>query len=216
MTMTAATDPAHAAADAALSVAALTLTRLPDFLAFFDHERGAAFADNPQWAKCYCHYYHVPKMVPWSGFDAAANRTAMTARIAVGEMEGWLAYAAGAVVGWLNAQPLHKLPYCWVRMGVERPTLDLPSHEAAAIVCFVIAPAWRRRGVARALLHAALTGLAARGVRRAYAFPFEAGSDTAPTAHYHGPKTLFEEAGFVSVTSTASVTLMTRELARAA
>ena len=30
------------------------------YLAFFDHERGPAFADNPEWAKCYCHYYEVP------------------------------------------------------------------------------------------------------------------------------------------------------------
>jgi hypothetical protein len=34
-----------------------------DFLRFFDHERGVAFADNAQWAKCYCHYYQVPKSI---------------------------------------------------------------------------------------------------------------------------------------------------------
>ena len=26
------------------------------YLAFFDHERGPAFADNPEWAKGCCHY----------------------------------------------------------------------------------------------------------------------------------------------------------------
>ena len=55
-----------------------------DFLHFFDHERGLAFADNPDWAKCYCHYYHVPKTMPWASFSAQSNRDAMEARIAVG------------------------------------------------------------------------------------------------------------------------------------
>jgi hypothetical protein len=42
-----------------------------DFLRFFDHERGVAFADNPQWAKCYCHY-NDEHTLPRS--DAAASR----------------------------------------------------------------------------------------------------------------------------------------------
>ena len=205
------TEPKHRADDAGFAVAPLTPARLGDFLAFFDHERGAAFADNPRWAKCYCHFYHVPAGIAWEGFDAKANRTAMTARIAVGEMEGFLAYAGSEVVGWLNAQPLHKLPHCWTRMGVERPAMEIPAHDAAAIVCFVIAPGYRRRGVARALLQGALASLAARGLSRVYAFPFDAGSDNAPTAHYHGPRTLFEAEGFVSVSATVSLTLMCKE-----
>lgn len=202
----------HPADGAGLAVAPLTPARLGDFLAFFDHERGTAFTDNPRWAKCYCHFYQVPKTIAWEGFDATANRIAMTARIAVGEMEGFLAYAGGAVVGWLNAQPLHKLPHCWARMGVERPAMAIPAHDAAAVVCFVIAPGSRRRGVARALLQGALASLESRGLRRVYAFPFEAGSDTAPTAHYHGPKALFEAEGFVPVASAESLTLMCKDL----
>jgi hypothetical protein len=82
-----------------------------DFLRFFDHERGVAFADNPQWAKCYCHYYQVPKSIRWASLSAPQNRTGMQARIEVGEMEGLLAYESGEVVGWVNAQPRHKLPH---------------------------------------------------------------------------------------------------------
>lgn len=183
------------------------------WLRFFDHERGPAFADNPQWAKCYCHYYHVPKSMDWEAFDATANRTAMTARIDVGEMEGFLACAGDEVVGWLNAQPLHKLPHCRGRLGVAPPPSTLPAAETAAIVCFVIAPAWRRRGVARALLHGALASLGARGVRRVFAFPFTAAGDAAPTAHYHGPETLFQEAGFLPIATGPGLTVMARELA---
>ena len=195
-----------------IDVRPLTPARRQDFLDFFDHERGAAFADNPEWARCYCHFYHVPKVMDWRAFTASENRVAMDARIAVGEMEGFLAYAAGEVVGWVNAQPLAKLPHCWDRMGVGRPATDIPPDAAAAIVCFVIAPAWRRRGVARALLEGALASFTARGIRRVYAFPFNAGDDQAPTAHYHGPATLFAACAFVPLQSTPNLTMVVREL----
>src|SRR5262252_1510228 len=146
-----------------VAVERLTPARRDDFLAFFDHERGPAFADNPGWAKCYCHFYHVPKPIVWNSLDADANRTAMTARIEAAEMEGFLAYSKRDVVGWLNAQPYSKLPHCAARMGIAAPKLPVAPHMAAAIVCFVIAPGWRRRGVARALLAGALESFAKRG-----------------------------------------------------
>ena len=122
-----------------LRVQRLTPARREDFLRFFDHERGAAFSDNPEWARCYCNFHEVPKGLPWDDFTAEQNRTAMAARIDVGEMEGFLAYAGDEVVGWLNAQPRHKLPHCWRRLGVEARKADVPDAFAALIVCFVVA-----------------------------------------------------------------------------
>lgn len=196
-----------------ITVLRLDAARRDDFLGFFDHERGPAFADNPGWAKCYCHFYQVPKAIRWPSLDAAANRTAMTARIEASEMEGFLAYAGGEVVGWLNAQPYAKLPHCAARMGIAPPPLPVPAHEAAAIVCFVIAPGWRRRGVARALLEGALASFAARGLRIVDAFPFKAGASTAPADHYHGPPALFREAGFAVLAEHARLTVMRKHLA---
>ena len=198
---------------AAIDVVRLTPARRDDFLRFFDHERGAAFADNPQWAKCYCHYYHVPKAIEWSTLDGPANHRAMTARIDVAEMEGFLAYAGGEVVGWLNAQPRHKLPHACARLGVAPPELNVPAHEAAAIVCFVVAPPWRRRGVATALLDGALASFAARGIRVVDAYPWKAGDSTTPTDHYHGPLSLFLAAGFVAVREENDLTIVRRHLA---
>ena len=197
----------------AVRIEPLTPSRRDDYLRFFDHERGAAFADNPEWAKCYCHYYHVPSTMDWGSFDAAANRVAISSRIDVGEMEGFLAYAGDDVVGWVNAQPLNKLPHCWARMAIEPPESTLPAWDVAAVVCFVIAPAWRRRGVARALLEGALASFATRGIRRVYAFPFRrAEGDDRPTAHYHGPEGIFAQCGFVEMHSTDALRVMCRDL----
>lgn len=199
--------------DAQVTVERLTPARRDDFLRFFDHQRGPAFADNPEWAKCYCHYYELPKAIAWDSLDGPANRTAMAARIDVGEMEGFLAYAGGDVVGWLNGQPYAKLSQACARLAVAPPELDVPPHEAAALVCFVIAPQWRRRGVARALLEGALASFAARGIRVVDAFPWKVGDSTAASDHYHGPPSLFTAAGFTAIRDDDKLTVVRKRLA---
>ncbi len=199
----------------ALRVERLTSARRDDYLRFFDHERGAAFTDNPEWARCYCHFYEVPKALPWADFSAEQNRTAMAARIDAGEMEGFIAYAGDEVVGWLNAQPRHKLIHCWQRLGVEPTPLDVPPAEAAVIVCFVVAAQWRRRGVASALLDGALASFALRAIRIVDAFPFRSEPSVVPADHYHGPASLFRAAGFEAIGETADVTIVRKRLVAA-
>jgi ribosomal protein S18 acetylase RimI-like enzyme len=196
-----------------LRIERLTPARRDDYLSFFDHERGPAFADNPEWATCYCHYYQVPPALTWKDFDGPANRTAMTARIATSEMEGYLAYAGDEVVGWMNAQPYSKLRHACTRMRIADPPLPVAPHEAAAIVCFVIAPARRRQGIARALLAAGLTSLAARGIALVDAFPWNVSPDDTKAAdHYHGTLSMFTDAGFVAIATHENVTVVRKTL----
>jgi len=221
----------------AITVERLSPATADDYLAFFDHERGAAFSDNPEWARCYCQFYRVPRALDWQAFTGAQNRIAAAASIACGEAEGYLAKwtgippdarvpagggAPGAAqrapaetVGWLHAAPRHKLPHCFERLRVEPPPIDVPPQDAAVIVCFVVAPAWRRRGVAAALLDGALADLAARGVALVDAFPFKAGDSAAATDHYHGPGSLFASRGFVPIAETADVVVVRKTLATA-
>lgn len=213
----------------AITVERLSPATADDYLAFFDHERGAAFSDNPEWARCYCQFYRVPRALDWQAFTGAQNRIAAAAAIACGEAEGYLAKRAGIppeggdapgaahrapgeTVGWLHAAPRHKLPHCFERLRVAAPPIEVPPQDAAVIVCFVIAPAWRRRGVAAALLDGALADLAARGVALVDAFPFKAGDSVAATDHYHGPASLFASRGFVPIAETADVVVVRKAL----
>ncbi|HKE41298.1 MAG TPA: hypothetical protein VKG21_15770 [Casimicrobiaceae bacterium] len=179
-----------------LTVKPLSPALVDDFLRFFDHERGPAFADNPQWAKCYCHYYEVPRVIDWASMTAEQNRVAMRSRIEVGEAEGFLAFDGADVVGWMNAQPRHKLPHCFDRLGVKPTLLPCAESQAAVVVCFVIAPQRRLSGVARTLLRAGLASLSARGIKLVDAFPFKSGESKLAADHYHGPLSLFLAEGF--------------------
>ena len=191
----------------------LTPARADDYLAFFDHERGPAFSDNPEWATCYCHYYQVPTALEWKSFDGAMNRAAMRARIETSEMEGFLAYDGDAVAGWMNAQPYHKLRFACARMRIPEPPMPVPRHEAAAIVCFVVAPGHRRKGVARALLAAGLDNLRERGIRLVDAFPWNvAPGDNKATDYYHGSPSMFAAAGFETLATHEYVTVVRKQL----
>jgi len=195
-----------------LVVQPLCPARVDDYLRFFDHERGPAFADNAEWAKCYCHFYEVPCAIEWPSLTAAENRVAMHARIEVGEMEGFLAYEDGAVVGWMNAQPRPKLRHCFDRMRIAPTELPCRDFEAAAIVCFVVSPAHRRRGIADTLLASGLKALAARGIKVVDAFPFKAGDSEAGADHYHGPRSMFVAAGFTTLREEDTLTVMRKLL----
>jgi GNAT superfamily N-acetyltransferase len=198
---------------APLAVERLTPSRREDYLRFFDHERGPAFRDNPEWARCYCHFHHVSPVLDWDALDGDANRVAMDARIACGEMEGYLAYRGAEMVGWLSAQPRNRLRHCDARIGIAPIALPVPEHEAAAIVCFVVPARERRRGIARALLGAALEHMARRGIRIVDAYPRNVDAPDAPARdHYRGPRALFVEHGFADIGGNDAVCVMRKML----
>ena len=81
----------------AIVVSRLTPGQRDDYLAFFDHERGPAFADNPEWARCYCQFYRTPRALDWKAFTADGNRVAAGAAIACGEGPSWFSLEASGV-----------------------------------------------------------------------------------------------------------------------
>ena len=168
-----------------VQVRALTRELLPDFLKFFD---GTAFSDNPKWSSCYCQcFYEDHRVVKWSERTAPQNRARACERIDGGLMQGYLAYLDGSPVGWCNAAPrtlLHALD--------DEPIPD--AEQVGAIICFLVEPSHRGRGVARQLLEAACVGLRLQGLRIAEGNP-RTESDSAAANHF-GPLSLYLSAGF--------------------
>lgn len=164
----------------------LTPELADDFLSFFDT---VAFQDNPRWSSCYCMEEHVSPE-DWNRRTAEVNRRDQEARIRNGDTRGVLAYVDGRPVGWCNAGPLTAM------VGLDRfPTFKTEDAErVGSIVCFVIAPQYRRHGIARLLLDAACDLLERQGFAVAEAYPTKrVGSDA---VLYRGPLPLYLDAGF--------------------
>jgi GNAT superfamily N-acetyltransferase len=179
-----------------LSVVPLGPERAADWLAFFDRD---AFADNPEWAGCYCRCLLVPTGDEWMRATPAQNRAAMSVRVASGEQRGMLAYADGRMVGWMHAAPLSALPHCHARMRVDRPA---DADRVGAVVCVLVSAPYRRRGIARALLDGACESLRAAGLDAIEAYPLR--PDLAPNdaENFYGPLALYLGAGLRVVAET--------------
>jgi len=169
----------------AIDIRPLTPQALPDFLDFFEQR---AFSDNPKWRSCYCHFPHADHAtVVWKDRGAAENRAATCERIAAETMTGWLAYADGQAIGWCNAGPRRFIAGLF-------DTPEPLAERIGAIACFVIAPAFRGRRIATALLAAACEGLRERGFEWAEAYPRAEATGAAES--HHGPLAMYRAAGF--------------------
>lgn len=158
---------------------------LKDFLRFFD---GDAFADNPRWASCYCQcFYEDHSQINWKARTADENRAFACERIEKQRMQGYLAYVAGEPVGWCNAAPRRMITAL-----ANEPIAD--ADTVGTIMCFLVAPAFRGRGVASALLSAACAGLRAQGLEVAEANPRP--NAAGPADNHFGPLAMYLSAGF--------------------
>lgn len=159
---------------------------LQDYLKFFDHD---AFTDNPHWASCYCYFNQAPHHEKdWHERGAAENRAGATGLIERGKLRGYLAYLDGNVIGWCNVNVVSS--YTTFDEGDAFP----PGDKIAVIACFVVAPPYRKRGVARKLLDAAMQGLTREGMESVYVIT-QRDTDK-DTENLHGPLKIYLDAGF--------------------
>ena len=200
----------------AIEVRPLSPRRIDDFLAFFD---GAAFADNPWWSGCYCRFYHVmdadrvpDPATPQFAEYRARNRDIQIARIRAGA-HGHLAYRDGRVVGWVNAAPsdAYENPRAFAQAFRDAPA------ATGMLMCFVVAPAERDKGVATALLNAACEGFRADGLRHTQSFARRPEQPLAEwrsreMADYHGPLSMYEANGFTKVADLGHYAVMRKAL----
>ena len=168
-----------------VSIKRLSPQSLPQFLKFFD---GDAFSDNPKWSSCYCQcFYENHDVVKWSDCTAERNRSMACDRTQAGTMQGYIAITGDNPIGWCGAAPRHL-----IHALDDEPT---PNPETVgAIVCFLVAPNHRGKGVARLLLDAACAGLREQGMTVAEANPRPAAKT--PADNHFGPLSLYLSSGF--------------------
>lgn len=163
----------------------LTPDLLPAYLEFFDR---LAFHDNQEWSRCYCNCFYADHCKKsWKDWTAEENRRSVAERIQAGQMWGHLAFDEHQAVGWCGAGPKDAIPIFKAEPRENR-------EHIGAITCFVVAQAFRGRGIARQLLRGVLRDFAAMKLDVAEAYP-RPGATTAAENHF-GPLALFYSEGF--------------------
>ncbi len=167
---------------------------LQDYLRFFDQ----AFSDFPHWAGCYCGFYETPGN-DWDPTAKAGpqHRTARSQQISSGKAQGLLAYIDGTPVGWCNAQPRAN----FANMRYYTVAVTDANEPVGSIMCFLVAPGHRGKGVCTALLNAAVNKFHRDGLQIAEGYPTTNPSKRTweiPWAeeNYKGPLSIYLKNGF--------------------
>jgi GNAT superfamily N-acetyltransferase len=170
-----------------ITVHPATKDRIDDWLRFFDHD---GFADNPDWASCYCLEPHVPATPDQPERAWRVTRATMSERLQSGTTFGYLAYVDRRPAGWVNASL--RSDY-----GLYRQ-VDPDGPEPTSVIgvsCFVIAPPFRRHGIASALLDRVIADASARGAAWIEGYPLNK-PDNSDAGHFRGPRSMYDARGF--------------------
>lgn len=159
--------------------------RLDDFLSFFESVR---FTENPHWSKCYCYSFHFTGSA--DQWTTENNRLAVSRLVKDRQMKGYLAYLNGRPVGWCNAN--NRLNYQRLHKIYELPQKE--SNKICSIVCFLIHPDFRRRGISRQLLHRVESDYTAPEYEIIEAYPGK--GDLSCERLYKGPLEMYLGNGF--------------------
>jgi len=194
-----------------LTIKPLTPELSADYFDFFENR---AFTDDSPY-RCYCQMYQMTKEQYQAACDDAevqqdpgrASREVAKQQIDDGVVRGYLAYVDGKSIGWCNANDRANYP-------VE-PMCNVPfnapiENREKAVVCFEIAPEYRGKGVATALLNRVIADAIVEGYLAVVSFP------VTRSERYEwdcqGPIRLYQKVGFVKITEQDNVVVMRKNL----
>jgi GNAT superfamily N-acetyltransferase len=153
------------------------------------------FGPNGADGGCWCMWWRIKR----SEFDhnhGEPNRQAMEAIIRSGEVPGLLAYLDTEPIGWCSVAPREAFPVL-DRSPVLKRIDDQPVWS---IVCFYIAPNFRRGGLTRLLIEAAINYARSRGATIVEAYPVDPETSRVdPGEAFTGLIDTFRKAGFKEV-----------------
>ncbi len=169
-----------------LEIHPLTRGRLPDLRALFDQ------GGDPK--PCQCAFWRTPAS-GWGDWTRERNRTVLEELASDRPAAGLVAYAAGEAtpVGWVSLGPRED----FIRLERSKVLARIDEAPVWSVVCFVVARKWRGKGVATALLGAAVDYAKAHGATIVEGYPVDPSRGRVPAASaYMGPLAMFEGCGF--------------------
>jgi ribosomal protein S18 acetylase RimI-like enzyme len=175
-----------------LDVHPLTPARWPDLEAIFN-AKGCSIA-----RQCWCMYYRRSGgrgPMPEGTTIAQFNRSQLREVVDAGRPPGLIGYVDGHPVGWVSLGPREDYGRL-ARSPVMKPVDEQPVWS---IVCFVVPSAYRKQGVARALLDGAIAYAREQGARLVEAYPVDLSVCGEAESLWFGAKTMYDAAGFEEV-----------------
>jgi len=152
------------------------------------------FGPNGACAGCWCMFMRLTTREGQQ--KGEPNRRALRKIVRAGAPVGLLAYVHGTPAGWCAVAPRADYPRL-LRSRVLAPVDDRPVWS---VTCFFVARAFRRAGLARPLLEAAVRYAADQGATMVEGYPVDPrGGRYADTFAWHGVASTFRAAGFEEV-----------------
>lgn len=178
------------------------LTILPANEATWNHIQ-AVFGGRGDPARCWCQRYKMQPRESWAsvGRDELAVRLRQQTGCGHPEADatsGLVAYLGGEPVGWCAVEPRNGYARLLRNSRVPWEGRDEDKADASvwAVTCFVTRTGFRKRGVASALVRAAVEFAKQHGARALEGYP--TGKDAILGDHV-GTAHMFEAAGFTEV-----------------
>ena len=152
-----------------LDIRPLTADRLPDLAALF------GLGGDPK--RCWCSFFRVRNADIING-TAEENRSvlerSLEATAAEERAPGLVAYHDGIPIGWVSVGPRDDYP----RLRHSRVLGPIDERPTWSIVCFVVARGHRGKGVAAALLDAAVSYAREHGATLVEGYPADPADET--------------------------------------
>jgi GNAT superfamily N-acetyltransferase len=157
-------------------------------------------------AACQCQWFKVGQY-PWSDVPVTERIALLRAQTHCGDpaattTSGLVAYLEGEPVGWCAVEPRTAYPRLRpARVAWKERGEDKEDSTVWAVTCFLTRAGYRRRGISRALVPAAVAFARERGARALEAYPMitEPGQEITWGETHVGTRNIFEDAGFSEV-----------------
>ncbi len=154
----------------------------------------ALFRDSSYPQRCWCAYWYLPNKEFKAGWGEG-NRATLETKVRSGRPPGLLAYDGATPVGWCAVAPRQE----YDRLNRSKPFALIDDTEVWSITCFVVRKRYRRKGLMRALIAAAVRQAGELGATALEAYPVEIKGKSGRMELYFGSLGAFQDNGFTEV-----------------
>jgi GNAT superfamily N-acetyltransferase len=168
----------------------------------------AIFGTRGEASNCWCQRYKLQPREAFASFPAAMRAERLRRQTNCGRPQaratsGLVAYFDGEPAGWCAVEPRPAYPGLLrvYRVPWEGRAEQKTDAGIWAVTCFFIRAGYRRRGLSRALVRAAVDFARARGARALEGYPMvtRPGKEIAWGELHVGSRSIFVAAGFTEV-----------------